>query len=180
MVLSPIKWFTDGKIELLSEHDGKVDNNLLTDFNWYCNFLCDRDYRELSNNPGVYIFVDDDYPDRFLYVGQSENIGNRAFNPQTHHKLSWIIDLLDNWPFRYSNYEPAYERIVVYHKEVSEKDFNNSLKRSLIWCESITIGLLKPLFQDDISDVFNPYNNTGTLRQFDEDIDDDDMDEDSF
>jgi hypothetical protein len=70
------------------------------------------------------------------------------------------------------------ERIVVYHKEVSEKDFNNSLKRSLIWCESITIGLLKPLFQDDISDVFDPYTNTGTLRRVDEDIDD--MDEDSF
>jgi hypothetical protein len=85
MVLSPIEWFTDGNIQLLSEHNGKIDTNLLIKFGWYWNFLSDRDHRELTKNPGVYIFVDD--PDRFLYVGQSENISNRAFNPQTHHKL---------------------------------------------------------------------------------------------
>jgi hypothetical protein len=183
MPLSPIKWFTDGKIKWLSEYGGKIDRGLLEIFNWEGDYLWSREFDPPPNKAGVYIYIHEGTDD-FLYVGQTKNIGRRAFNVN-HHKLKWIINRLENFPYASYDRSSVYDNIYVYYKEVKSGDFCNSLKRSLIWCECITIGLLKPVFQDDISDIYDFETGTGELRFIDEELDDldeelDDVDEEDF
>ena len=60
----------------------------------------------------------------------------------------------------------------MYYKGAQAGDFCNSLKRRLIWCESITIGLLEPASQDDISSICDFEIGTRELRFIDEEPDD--------
>jgi hypothetical protein len=50
------------------------------------------------------------------------------------------------------------------YKGAQSGDFCNSLKRSLIWCESITISLLESAYQDDISSICDFEIGTRELR----------------
>lgn len=124
----------------------------------------------LPKKSGVYVFVNE-IDGEFLYVGQAKNLYKRVCNP-SHHKLKWIINHYKDSPFYYGNMTNVVNDILVYYKEVNARDFNNSLKRSLVWCESITIGILRPAFQSNTSDIYNIIEGTGQLRIAEEDFED--------
>lgn len=174
MSLSPIKWFTDGKLDLLVEGRGKIDRDMLGDFGWEGDYLSAVEFGDTPKTPGVYVYLYE-LENKFLYVGQTRNITKRAFNIN-HHKLEWIIDRLGNNPFANSDSNDVFNDIYVYYKEVDAEEFNNSLKRSLIWCEALTIGLLKPVFQDNISDIYDFYTGQGLLRNEDKDEEEEELD----
>ncbi len=168
MPLSPINWFTDGELDLLASKKGKIDRYLLEEFGWERDYLSAVEFGGTPKTPGVYVYFYE-LESEFLYVGQSENITKRAFN-RNHQKLAWIVERLETHPFSDSYGSNASDDMYVYYKEVDAKDFNNALKRSLIWCEALTIGLLKPIYQDDISDIYDFYTGSGVLRVEDEDV----------
>jgi hypothetical protein len=174
MSLSPIKWFTNGKLKLLAKNKGKIDRELLQLFGWKGCYLWGVEYDIPPRTAGIYVYSHE-WEKEFLYVGQTTNIRNRAFN-KSHHKLSWIIKKFEDFPFAYYDQSNVDRDIYVYYKEVKEQYFNNSLKRSLIWCEALTIGLLKPEFQDDISDIYDFSTRTGVLR-FEDNEDEDEQNE---
>ncbi|MBD1834900.1 hypothetical protein H6F61_19910 [Cyanobacteria bacterium FACHB-472] len=174
--LTSLEWFTNKQVDQLLATKGRVDTWLLRIFGWEKSWISEevgiraRWDSDLPNTSGVYVFVNE-FDGSFLYVGQAANIYKRVCN-KNHHKLKWIINHFESNPL-YCGNTSAIDDILVYHKKVNNRDFNNSLKRSLVWCESITIGILKPVFQDETSDIYNIIEGTGQLRITEQELEDD-------
>lgn len=175
MALTPLEWFTNKQVDKLIKYQKKIDESLLSSFGWE-EFRIDLDMTtwkwssELPKKAGVYALFNE-IERSFLYVGQAKNLHKRVCNP-SHHKLEWIINRYEEYPFYYGDRSNPINDIIIYCKEVNENKFNTSLGRSLIWCESITIGVLRPAFQNKTSDIYNIIEGTGDLRIDDEYLED--------
>ena len=100
-----------------------------------------------------------------LYVGQSKNLkqrlrakhlrkifqafdlGNvpeeclRILTPRQQRNIRFAFELIASGYFR-----DATEFFYIYYKEVDGKDFDTTTKQALVWCESLAIGLLQPIW----------------------------------
>ncbi|MCJ8283383.1 MAG: hypothetical protein MJK14_27235, partial [Rivularia sp. ALOHA_DT_140] len=127
---------------------------LYINFGWEQSYIWKEDETlksDLPNTSGIYVITHLSTDD-FLYVGQAENLNKRVAN-KSHYKLVDIIEILENFgPASYDR-SNVLNDMIIYYKEVDEKPFGDNKKRCLIWCESVTIGILKPAFQGNIQDI---------------------------
>lgn len=155
MLLTPIEWFCDSDIDtlvdFLQDEERKID--LTSDFGWEQGCLWKENEvlkSDLPNISGIYV-IKHLYESEFLYVGQSKEIKVRL--RKSHHKLADIIEIFENFALANFDRNNVIRDIIVYYKEVDKQDFGTSLQRCLIWCESLTIGILKPIYQENIKDI---------------------------
>lgn len=155
MSLTPIEWFcdsdTDRLVDFLQDEEGKID--LTLDFGWEQGYLWKENEvlkSDIPNISGIYV-IKHLYESEFLYVGQSQKMKVRL--RPSHHKLGDIIEIFENFTLGCFSRDNVINDIIIYYKEVDDQDFKTSLKRCLIWCESLTIGILKPIYQENIEDI---------------------------
>jgi len=124
-----------------------------------CWLQTEENNENIPTDPGIYVIAHEAEKPA-LYVGQSENLRNRILNPR-HHKIPKILEMYrakgdyshrEDFPLRHDRDIVEYE-IIVFWKIAKEPYYNDSLRKTLIWYESLTIGLLCPIMQGDLEDI---------------------------
>lgn len=165
MVISTLEWFFGGEKKCIdyisSNNDEDEEDNLDTQirvnwddlvlFGWDSCYLSMFEYASIPNDPGIYVVIHE-WEKPVLYVGQSTNL-KRRITDRNHHKISKIIELWENAPMGYHDKGNVLGEMRVFWKPIKPPYYNGSLEKNLVWCESITIGLLCPILQSRADDV---------------------------
>ncbi|WP_414574930.1 hypothetical protein [Anabaena sp. CCY 9402-a] len=158
MSITPLEWFCNSDLKYFASllPDGTEKIDLVSDFGWEEGYLWEENESincNLPNISGIYV-VKHLYISEFLYVGESGNIYKRIKN--SHTKLSAIIEILRSYsPLGGFDRDSIANDLIIYFKEVDKEDFGAPIKRCLIWCEALTIGILRPIYQHNVEDIRN-------------------------
>ncbi|MCW1969943.1 MAG: hypothetical protein KIH69_017665 [Anaerolineae bacterium] len=117
---------------------------------WSSAYLDAIECEELPKEPGIYV-VAHEWEKPALYVGQSKNLRRRL--TRKHHKIEPIVKHWEESMFGYHNHENVTMEIRIFWKVLPKPYYNGSVERTLIWFESMTIGLLCPIAQGNMSDI---------------------------
>ncbi len=143
---SPLLWFFGGAERLAKVNDfGVVHWRNLWEYGWTSESLDTLDYGDIPSAAGVYVIVHEmeDVP---LYVGESINLANRLRRTM-HSKIRELIKLYENAHAGYHSREDVASEMQLFFKPVAASWPALSLKQSLIWHESVAVGLLCPIAQ---------------------------------
>jgi hypothetical protein len=121
----------------------------LPSFRWREEYLDSLD--DIPAQPGVYVLAHE-FDSRALYVGQSRDLGSRIHRDR-HRKIRQLIRLYESAMAGYHDRGNPAGEIRVFYKLVEQPYPAFSLQQMLVWCESVSIGLLCPLAQGNTAEL---------------------------
>ena len=155
-----MEWFFDRNYKYMvnfEDEDSDIERFLRIEwkdlelYGWNSEYLENADLGDIPDEPGIYVVVHE-LEQPTLYVGKSFNLRKRV-SQATHHKIKMIIQDWETSPMGYHEKHNVAGDILIFWKTIKEPFYNNSIEKSLLWYESITIGLLCPIMQGKVSDM---------------------------
>lgn len=147
--LSPVEWFFGSRVKA-ARWVGEIPIRWseLECLSWRGEYLHAADYGDIPAKPGVYV-VAHEVDSRTLYVGQSVNLAQRIHKDR-HTKIRSLITLYESAHAGYHNLADVASEIRIFFKTVEPPFPALSLQQTLVWYESLAVGLLCPLAQGNI------------------------------